>query len=42
VRPDGLQLAGETDDAAIIFRAEDAEHVVAIARVLAAISLSQV
>jgi transcriptional regulator with XRE-family HTH domain len=42
VRPDGLQLAGETDDAMINIRAEDADQVVPVARVLAAISLHQV
>jgi transcriptional regulator with XRE-family HTH domain len=42
LRPDGLQLAGETDDTTINIRAEDAEQLVPVARVLAAISLHQV
>lgn len=42
VKPEGLQLSGESADDTILFRPEDAEHVVAMGRVLAAISLNQV
>jgi hypothetical protein len=42
VRADGLQLTGESDTDTIFFKPDEAENIVPVGRVLAAISLNQV